>query len=358
MSRRALAAAALWLASCLPSVEPIVSCQAQGSARPLCGYQNPEDLVALPGGRSLLVSEYGGMDRGDPGALSRLDLATETRSVLFRGGYGASPSRGWGDPGCPGMPETLSPHGIDLVHRDDGRTALLVVNHAGRESVELFEVLDPSGSARLEWRGCAVPPAGSWLNDVAGRRDGGFLASQMMPKREGVGQALELLKAALFGVATGHVVAWSSDTGFGVVPGSQTVLPNGVALSRDESRVFINSTLGGTVRAVEIATGRTLGEADVALPDNSTWGPDGRLWVASLRGSVLEIRACDDLPRGACPIGFAIVAVDPEHFTTEVMYAGDGITMGAGTVGVPLGAELFVGSFAGDRILRVALGGL
>ena len=65
MRRSAAACAALWLAACLPSVDPIVSCQARGPAKPLCGYQNPEDLVALPGGQALLVSEYGGMDSGN-----------------------------------------------------------------------------------------------------------------------------------------------------------------------------------------------------------------------------------------------------------------------------------------------------
>ncbi len=358
MRRSVAACAALWLAACLPSVEPIVSCEASGPAKPLCGYQNPEDLVALPGGRALLVSEFGGMDSGGSGQLSRLDLASETRTVLFRGGDGASQTREWGDPACADPPEVFSPHGIDLVRRDDGRTALLVVNHAGRESVEFFEVLGAAGATRLEWRGCAVPPDGPWLNDVAARSDGGFVVSNMMPRREGIGQAFELAKSALFGVASGHVVAWSPVTGYAVVPGSEAVFPNGVALSADGSTVFINSTIGGTVRAVEIATGRTLGQADVESPDNSSWGPDGRLWVASLTAPALEIQACNELERGACPASFEIVAVDPKSFSTERIYASDGVTMGAGTVGLPLGGELFVGSFAGDRILRVALGGM
>jgi hypothetical protein len=39
------------------------------------------------------------------------------------------------------------------------------------------------------------------------------------------------------------------------------------------------------------------------------------------------------------------------------IYTSDGSPMGAGTVGLQVGNELFVGSFAGDRILRVDLGG-
>ncbi len=41
--------------------------------------------------------------------------------------------------------------------------------------------------------------------------------------------------------------------------------------------------------------------------------------------------------------------------TTEDVYVGNGPPMGGGTVGLQVGDELFVGSFAGDRVLRVKL---
>ena len=44
-------------------LEPITTCEAVGAARPICGFQNPEDLVVLPGEQALIVSEYGGMER-------------------------------------------------------------------------------------------------------------------------------------------------------------------------------------------------------------------------------------------------------------------------------------------------------
>lgn len=37
------------------------------------------------------------------------------------------------------------------------------------------------------------------------------------------------------------------------------------------------------------------------------------------------------------------------------VYESDGVPMGAGTVGLQIGKELFIGSFKGDRILRVTL---
>jgi hypothetical protein len=356
--RTAAAVSAAWLIACAPSLEPIVSCVAAGPAQPLCGFQNPEDLVALPGGRALLVSEYGGMIEGKPGRISRFDLATGARTVLFEGGApasGARPAPAWGDPACREAPAAFSPHGIDLVLRDDGRHALLVVNHAGRESVELFEVLEPSGLARIEWRGCVIPPAGSWLNEVAGLPDGGLLVSHMLPRRDGLLQTWELAKAAVFGAASGHVIEWSPSAGFSVVPGSECALANGVAVSKDGAHVFVNATLGGTLRAIDRRSGERLHELAVASPDNLSWADDGRLLVASLTGGALEVQACDGIERGACPTPFEILAVDPETFASELVYRSDGATMGAGTVGLRVGSELFVGSFAGDRILRVDL---
>ena len=64
---------------------------------------------------------------------------------------------------------------------------------------------------------------------------------------------------------------------------------------------------------------------------------------------------CMTLESGPCPLEFGIVAIDIESMETEELYHNEGPPMGGGTVGLVIGTELFVGSFAGDRILRVAL---
>ncbi len=87
--------------------------------------------------------------------------------------------------------------------------------------------------------------------------------------------------------------------------------------------------------------------------DNARWAPDGRLLVASLGGPGMAV--CATLERGACPGEFRIFAVDPVSLEAEELYRNQGPPMGAGTGMVIVGQELFVGSFAGDRILRVAL---
>jgi hypothetical protein len=335
--------------------EPLTSCDPVGPATPLCGYQNPEDLVRVPGTRSLLVSEFAGMEPDGAGLLSRLDLDSNTHTRLFGAGDGGRKAEGWGDPACPGAPTAFSPHGIDLVQRSDGALALAVVNHAGRESIEWFEVVLGEPGASLEWRGCVVAPEDGWFNDVVALPDGGFLASHMMPRSEGLRFTFELVKSGLFGVESGLVYEWSADGGFAPVPGTKIGFANGIALAPNGRTLFVNSSVGDGVLRVDRVTGERSGRAEVEALDNSSWAEDGRLFVASLTASFSEFQACNSLERGACAASFAIVAVDPETLATEVVYESDGRTMGAGTVGLQVGDELFVGSFAGDRILRVAL---
>ncbi|HVQ25788.1 MAG TPA: hypothetical protein VMV01_11440, partial [Planctomycetota bacterium] len=327
---------ALFASLACGSVEPIVSCDAVGAATPLCGFQNPEDLALLPDGRHVIVSEYG--DGGTrPGRISLLDLESGQREILFAGGEPAGPGP-WGAPDCEGPPTTaFSPHGIHLAPRADGHLQLLVVQHGGRESVEMFQVLPEGGGIALVWRGCALAPDQSALNDVVAVPEGGFLATRM------VGVPLGYARAALFGSESGWVYAWTRDGGFSEVPGTRAALPNGIELSADGEKIFLNATLGNEVRRVDRRTGAVEARAEVSLPDNSTWTRDGRLLVASLRSTFREIVGCSGLERGSCPAAFAIVAVDPSTLATQVVYEGGrGTPSGAGTVGLETDAGLLI----------------
>ena len=331
---------------------PIESCRAIGAAAPLCGYQNPEDLALLPGERHVVVSEYGHVDRDQPGRLSLLDLDTRQRHVLFEGGKAAGSAGAWGASDCPGPPSAaFSPHGIDLHRRADGALQLWVVQHGGRESVEMFEVSDVGGSWHAAWRGCVVAPEGDAFNDVVALPEGGFLVTRPLPEGAGF---FSFLGALWFGRETGFVYAWQPQQGFVEVPGTRASYPNGLELSSDGKTLYLNQTLASEVTKIDRASGEVLARAEVSNPDNSTWAGDGRLWIASLRVSMSEMRACSELASGSCPMRFAIVALDPETMETEVIYeGGPGTPSGAGTVGLEIPRGLLIGTFAGDRVVWV-----
>lgn len=334
----------------------VTSCEPVGRARPICGFINPEDMVALPGGQAILVGEYGKYAPGHTGGLVVFDLRTEERKRVFEGGResaGAEPEPGWGERACQTPPtRAFNSHGMDLVRLEDGRLQLLVVQHGGREAVELFEVLGSGADWRVVWRGCVFSPPDASLNDVAGLPDGSFYTTRMASLRG----ARELAQG-IPTEPTGHAFAWSQAAGFRKIEGTDGVLPNGIATSPDGRLIYMNASGENSLRKVEIASGRELGRVTVQAPDNVTWSPDGRLLVASVTGFDPEhFAACAKATEGPCEIPFQIVAVDPETMTSlGPIYESDGTPMGAGTVGLQIGRELFIGSFKGDRILRVSL---
>jgi hypothetical protein len=331
--------------------EPIIGCEAAGSIRPVCGFQNPEDLALLPGGYALIVSQFGAMDGTRPGSLAVFDLRSEELALRFAGSAGDLPDvaagDGWGDADCPGPPtESFSPHGIDLAERPDGRLALAVVNHGGRESVELFEVFEEDGYFTVEWRGCAIPAEGTFMNDVVWLPDGGFLVTHMYTNT-GWGTISGTL-GGLAGLDTGYVLEWQPERGFSVVPGSDAPMPNGIEVSDDGEIVYLNAYLGNEVRAISRSSGELLGAAEVDHPDNVTWG-EGRLLVAS-HPALFELGACGSLEEGSCPAEFVIVAIDPATMVATPLLRHAGAPMGGATVALERSGALILGSFAGDRI--------
>jgi hypothetical protein len=337
--------------------EPITDCEPEPNARPICTFTNPEDMVSLPGDQAILIGEYGASAEEHSGGLVVFELDSEVRRTVYRGGESeATAEAGWGDPSCTTPPsKAFNSHGIDLVRRDDGRLQLLVVQHGGREAIELFEVLGGGTDWRVEWRGCVPAPANASLNDVAALPNGDFYTTQMAP----IEPPLDLSKGMPTHV-TGHAFAWSqADAAFRKIEGTDGSMPNGIATSPDGRYIYMNASAESSLRKVEVATGRELGRVSVGTPDNLSWSPDGRLLVASLGDDfdAEDFVSCVSITHGACRIPFEIVAVDPDSMTLlGTVYESKGTPMGAGTVGLQVGRELFIGSFKGDRILRVALG--
>lgn len=338
-------------------VEAIVDCVPKGNARPICAFSNPEDMVALPGEQAILIGEYGA-SAATTGRLLVFELDSEKQHTVYRGGQGDGAAEpGWGDPACTTPPdERFNSHGIDLVRRDDGRLQLLVIQHGSREAVELFEVMGSGINWRVEWRGCVPAPPNASLNSVAAIANGDFYTTQMTPLEPPVDFSKGIPEQI-----TGHVHAWSqSDTSFRKIGGTDAAVPNGIVTSPDGRFVYMTATGEHSVRKVEAATGRELGRAAVDSPDNARWTADGRVLIASLARDLTaeDLGACPRIQRGACSIPFKIVVLDPESMTiVETLYATDGAPMGAGTVGLRVGDELFIGSYHGDRILRVDLRG-
>src|SRR5690606_613680 len=174
---------------------------------------------------------------------------------------------------------------------------------------------------------------------------GGFLVTNMIPRVEGDWMKAmgETMKSR---ARTGYVLRWRAGEGIDKLPGSETIMPNGIAISPDGKTVFIAETGGRRISKIDYASGRLLGESADLFPDNLTWAPDGRLIVTTL-----------DAPDGGpcrrdmqdCINVFSVRAVEPDSLAMTRIYRQQGQPMGTAAVALVHGGYLFVTSVEVDR---------
>jgi hypothetical protein len=344
--------------ACSRTAEVLTDCADGAGMTAICGFTNPEDLALIPGTPWIVVSQF--PPEGEAGSLVAFRTTGSRRRVVYPGGpdrglLGAStPQPGWGDPACPGPPDPgrFAPHGLDVRGDVSGAGVVAVVNHGGRQAVELFEVGYAAGGPALGWRGCVVMPDGSWPNDVAFWPGGGFAVSDMMKPLDGSGATWSGLKLAL-GADTGRIWRWTPEEGLVAVEGSEGSGPNGVAVSADGTEVFFAAW--GARRLVRLRLDGQPRRSEVELairPDNLSWSRDGRLLVAGQRGGFGEILACGQVEAGTCALSYAVLDVEPSSLEQRVLIENDDEITGAVSSALQVGGELFLGTFAGDRIVR------
>jgi hypothetical protein len=339
---------------CDAGVPPIVGCEAVGDIRPVCDMKTPEDIAALPDGRHLLLAHFSGMDVvpvTGSGSLSLFDTQTEQvqRLFPFSGSELNTGGPQWGQADCPAPDhELFRPHGSHLHQLANGRWRYLVVNHGGRESVEMFELTLAGGDSSLSWRGCVLPTKDTRMNDVVGLSSGDLIFSRMF-HTDG---AIEFYLSTL-GVDSGDLWRWNKDMGLRVLPGTEAAQPNGLEISSDERFVFANMYIENEIWKIDVDTGEKVAVGKVTFADNSAWGTDGRLWLASHTGNPLEMLSCLKNHTETCSASFEIIAMDPETMQTELLFSHSGPPMGAATIAVPQGDRVYLGSFAGDRMISV-----
>ncbi|WP_174279218.1 hypothetical protein [Sphingomonas bacterium] len=274
--------------------------RAQGPAPPcpsdtelayVCGPEKPEDVVAIPGTRWLIASGFA------PGAgLKLVDGPARTAARWYDG----APDRIAFDrrayPHCPGPvdPALFNARGLSLRRTGPNRWLLLVVNHGGRQSIELFDVAVTGATdgpaPQLTWRGCLPMPDGQVGNAVAAFADGSVLATVLT--RPGT-----TIADFVAGRATGGVWQWRpGDSAFALLPGTELPGDNGLETDPDEHRFYVVAFGWHAVVVFDRAdTRRPVAriEAPDFMPDNIHWS-DGRLLLAGMR---LDEPACGGLRR-------------------------------------------------------------
>ena len=330
----------------------LTECGAHGDLEIICGTRSPEDLELTPDGKSLIVSQFTNARAAGAG-LTLFDPAKKTYTLIP---ISAEPLKDWGDATCPGpIGEALAPHGTSLVKRSNGKMQLFVVNHGGRQSIEMFELKQTAGAWGLVWHGCVVHMQG--YNDVAALPNGGFVATHPTALQAQGGQG----KAApgqgndpFSGQPSGYVASWTPGKGETELPGTRAPYPNGVVAASDGRYIYFAAWTVREVHKYDLKEGKEAGMVKLDfMPDNLTWTKKGRMLAAGVKG------ARGDCPSGSgtpCVLGFGVAEIDPAKMTATTVFdsEGKGPLISGVSVALQMGNAVYIGAFQGDRLVKVA----
>jgi hypothetical protein len=326
-------------------------CQASGGYNFVCGLQNAEDLVLVAGTKWIISSSM-----APDAAIFLIDSQNKSWSELYPADAPRAQQNMKTYGACPGSPDpnNFITHGLNLRPGENGHSKLYVVNHGGREAIEVFDLNASGAIPELTWTGCVMLPEGMAANSVASFSDGSLLVTVPLYPGKTIGDAFA-------GESTGAVYEWSSgDSGFELVQGTELPYANGIEVSADDREFYVVSSVLYTVIAYSHSNPARQLRATrpmAFIPDNLHMGSDGKLITA---GMVIDHPECGsigypnefDLEEFAtCPRPFIVKAVDSQTMTGEDLSRGPANEhFSNATMGLQVGNEIWVGTFSGDRI--------
>lgn len=336
-----------------PPAPPLMECGVHGDIDILCGTRSPEDLELTPDGKFIIVSQFVG---GPAGAgIAGLVLFDPAKKTFTKLTPASEPLKDWGDPACPGpIGDALRPHGISLSKRSSGAIQVYVVNHGGRESIEMFELKPAGAASSLAWHGCVVSTQA--FNDVAAQPDGGFIATHptALQPQPAPGQAKGAPAFDLFsGAASGYVSRWIPGKGEQELQGTRAGYPNGVLASADGRYMYFNAWTAKEVHKYDLKAGKETGVVKLDfMPDNISWTAKRTMLAAGVKGARGNCPPAGSTP---CIQGFGIAEIDPGKMTAKTVFdsEGKGALISGVSEALEVGNSIYVGAFQGDRIVKI-----
>jgi hypothetical protein len=314
----------------------------------ICGVQNPEDVVLVPGTTWLVTS---GMA---PGAgLTAVDTKAKSLRKLYAPGTTNARADRTRFGNCPGPLDAKQAilHGIALRPATGGRYTVYATNHGGRESIEVFELSVASGGVpSATWIGCVPMPPRLAANSVAAFSDGTLLATVLIVPGKTFQDAFAMRK-------TGIVLQWKPGMPtFVELKGTELVANNGIETSPDDREFYVAST---PTRRVYAFSRATPGAGPLRFAQLKDFGPDNIRWTTNNRliaaGLIDDEPACGGRPKDEkgiqCPMGYAVATIDPKTMmATEIARGGRTPSFTGTASAVVVGNELWLGSFLADRL--------
>jgi len=347
---RWLVGLALVLCSCASGTStPRPTCSGDGDVGTLCGFDNPEDVAYVPGYDLLLVSNLWLNQHG--GYLSSIAPGGGEPVRMWPGGKSASVGTGeiqrhtaLGEPGCPNpSPDGFAPHGVYVDTRDPAVPLLYVVNHGGREAVEIFSFGRHGDETVLFWTACIELPPGTSGNDVVVAPDGEVIVSNYMPPTWKTWSNVK----TLLGWNTGDILAWNREQRWRTISGTEASAPNGVEISADGEWVYYSSTGGRSLSRIARSGGKAQTVTVEGMPDNLTWTNRGTLLLASHDSPWAFAKCTREAP---CRSPWRVLEVDATSLTPTTIFQHDGTSIGAVASALEAKNTMYFSAVFDDRI--------
>jgi hypothetical protein len=313
----------------------------------LRGAQRPEDVVRIPGTRWLIYSGFSngaGLELVDTAAHSMRPVSYEISGVPEKGNW----------PQCKAPPDsaTFNTQGLSIRDLGQSQSRLHVVNHGGRESIEVFSVDTHAGEPQFTWSGCVLMPPGLAANSVATFSDGTILITVLT--RPG-----RTITDFWRGEITGAVYSWTpGEATFRLLPGTELPGNNGLETSRDETEFFVIAFGWRSVLVFSRGDPSHPLRRAVApgfMPDNIHWD-DGKLLLAGMQydepacGGIRKIinGKADEM---RCHRGYTVAQLDPHSMVFSIVaYAEPDPDFNGVSAASIVAGELWLASYQADRV--------
>ena len=245
---------------------------------------------------------------------------------------------------------SFHPHGIDLLHLDNGDRELYVINHPTpiEHEVLIFRV---TPSHQLELKRQVHYDALISPNDIRAISSDVFLATNDhgYPRSSPLSTVEEYL-----------AMPWSSVSYFDGKKGTITIegltSANGITLAQDQNTLYVAEAIGRSIKRYEKGSGQddwklveTL-DVDTAV-DNLEWGDDGYLYAGAHPKLFDFLGHAKDASQPS-PSHAIKVDVQSSPMTFETIYMDDGTEISGSSVAAVLDEELLIGSVFEPYFLR------
>lgn len=314
----------------------------EAGLRFICNQPRAEDLFHIVGTDWVIVSYLAaGVSAVNYRTHETVKLypVAGAKELLDKNLYGA----------CPGVPSAeqkarFGVAGIGVGPLQNGTYTVYAVHYGQERAVDVIEVdlrgARPSGT----WVGCVLAPDPIGLDDVVVLPEGGFLGTNWLAR----GAAAKENRARMMaGQNNGELWEWHSKSGWMKVPGSDSVGPNGIELSKDGKWIYFAGWGDRKFYRLErgVPSPRKEG-VDVGFRlDNINWAPDG-----TMLGAGQTCFGEDDCK--AHPVQKVhLTKIDVNTMrATSLADRPEDKLFGGATGAIQIGNDIWVGSYRSDRI--------